>query len=74
MWDWGWDYQAVGDDAGPEPQPTDARWESYCRRCQVRVGQGFQFCQDCIDEFWEKARSYGDENVDRVVSYRRMWL
>lgn len=54
---------------------TPVTWP-HCKRCgnplDTVVSRGF--CEDCREEFWNKARSRGEEGVDeRVQSYMKEW-
>lgn len=76
---WAWDVTrdptAIGDDAGPVPEPTDAKWDDslYCRRCGTPLTDSLYFCKPCNDDFWDRAASYSDDQVekDRIVTNLR---
>lgn len=70
-YDWSRDVTAVGDDAGPYPEPVDdAHYDLYCRRCGDPIVGLVYFCQPCNTDFWERAESYTDDKVeqDRIVT------
>lgn len=71
------DPQAMGDDAGVEPVPTDATWLWYCKRCADTLAQGYDFCTPCTQDFWAEAESYGLTGQAlnaRVMSIRARWV
>ena len=68
--DWSRDVTAVGDDAGPYPEPVEATFDTYCKRCAEPLVSRVYFCKPCNADFWERAESYTDDKVeqDRIVT------
>lgn len=67
--------RAAGD--YPMPEPSDAVWEWYCARCNIRCDSGRSFCTPCVNDMWEHAESMSSSpsNLHEIIqNLRRYWL